>query len=124
MIEERQMTCIVCPQGCKLALRINDDTNEIEVFNNRCNRGPAYARKELTNPTRYLTATVAIKNGFHSRLPVKSATEIPKRLNFEMMKVINQIEVEAPVKLGQIIVRNILDTGIDMIATRGMDKKE
>ena len=122
MIKEMPMTCIVCPQGCKLTLRINEDTNEIEVFNNRCNRGLEYAKKELTNPTRYLTATVGIKNGLHSRLPVKSSTEIPKQLNFEMMKLINKIEVVAPVKLGQIIIENILNTGINIIATRDMDK--
>lgn len=123
MNKEIQMTCIVCPQGCRLKVVVDETTGEFQVFNNKCNRGPLYAKKELTNPTRFLTATVAIKNGFHNRLPVKSSIEIPKNLNFAMMDVINKTEVQAPIKAGQVIIENILETGIDIVATRDMEAK-
>ena len=81
----KEMICIVCPKGCRLQVDERPD-GEIIVMGNGCNRGIPYAKKELTNPTRVITSTVKIKGGIHKRLPVKTSTDIPKGLNFDVMK--------------------------------------
>lgn len=120
MIKEKELTCIVCPQGCRLIALINNETDEIVVTNHKCKRGPVYAIKELTNPTRFLTATISIDNGTQKRLPVKTSSEIPKEVIFDCMKIINLTKVKAPICMGDVIISNILNTNVDVIATRPM----
>ncbi len=119
----KEMICIVCPQGCKLQVRYNSKTNDYYISNHKCDRGPVYAKKELINPTRFLTATVKIEEGFHQRLPVKSSKEIPKGLITDVMQIIDKVTARAPIKLGEKVIENILDTGIDIVATRSMSMK-
>jgi len=120
-MERKEMICIVCPMGCHLTVD-KDETSEsgYKVSGNKCKRGAEYGVREMTNPTRVITTTVKIKNGLLSRLPVKTDGEVPKNMNFECMKAINEIEVESPVKVGDIIIENILETGINVVASRTM----
>ncbi|MCT4620025.1 MAG: DUF1667 domain-containing protein [Marinisporobacter sp.] len=104
--------------GCHLTVRKVADS--YQVTGNTCKRGEAYGIKEMTNPTRVLPTTVKIKNAFLKRLPVKTNQPIPKELIFKCMEIINAIEVEAPVKTGDVIIHNILDTGVDVVATKTM----
>ncbi|MEA3424266.1 MAG: DUF1667 domain-containing protein [Bacillota bacterium] len=123
-MKEKKVVCIVCPIGCRL--NVYEDSSQEKGYNvegNKCPRGKVYGIKEMTNPTRMLPTTVVIKNAFLSRLPVITNQPVPKPMIFECMKVINSIEVEAPVKIGDILVENILDTGVDIVATRSMDRK-
>ena len=120
----KEMTCIVCPQGCRLLVDIDDKTKDIQVSNHKCKRGPIYAQKELTNPTRFLTATIAIENATHHRLPIKSSMEVPKQEMFNIMRELNHVIVKAPVECGDIVVKNILGLNIDIIATRDMNVKD
>jgi len=115
----REMICIVCPVGCRLQVDERPD-GEIIVMGNGCNRGVPYAKKELTNPTRVITSTVKIKGGIHKRLPVKTSTDIPKGMNFDVMKELEGIEVESPIKVGTVLIKNVLGTGADIVATRNM----
>ena len=118
----QEMICIVCPQGCMLKID-KDENGELLVSNNKCARGPVYAQKELTNPTRTLTATVHVENGALRCLPVKSNEEIPKGRDFEAIEEIKDVVVKAPIKMGDVIVENILGLGIDLIATRSLKAK-
>lgn len=77
----------------------------------------------MTNPTRILTTTVKIKNGSLKHLPVRTEQPVPKKIIFECMKLINKEEIAAPVKMGDIIIKNILGTGINVIASRSMNAK-
>lgn len=117
------LVCIVCPLGCRLTL-VTDETSPggYQVLGNQCKRGSAYAIEELTNPTRQLTTTVAIALARLKRLPVRSDSPLPKGLCFECMSILSGIQVEAPIKMGTIIVENILDTGVNIIASRDMPK--
>ena len=115
----REMICIVCPKGCRLQVEEKPD-GEIIVMGNGCNRGIPYAKKELTNPTRVITSTVKITGGIHKRLPVKTSTDIPKGLNFDVMRELEKIEVQAPIKVGTVLIKNVLGTGADIVATRNM----
>lgn len=112
----KEMVCIVCPMGCHLTI----DTDTLDVKGNTCPRGAIYAKEELTAPKRVITSTVRVVGGIHNRLPVKTSISIPKELNFECMKLLNNIEVKAPVKHGDIIIKNVLGTGADIIACRDM----
>ena len=110
----KTLTCIVCPKGCTLTV------NGGEVTGHGCSRGKDYGIAEVTNPTRVLTTTVAIKNAIHPRLPVKTAAPIPKGKLLEAMAVIDTLRVSSPVKIGDVIVPNFLDTGIDLVSSANM----
>ena len=112
-----QLICIACPIGCHLEI---DTDNDYAVTGNQCKRGAIYGKKELTNPTRIITSTVIIKNAIHNRLPVKTDGEIPKNMIFDVMKQLNNISVSSPVKMGQVIIENVCETGINIVASRSL----
>ena len=113
-----ELICIGCPRGCHLKV---DEENDYAVTGNNCNVGAEYGRNELINPTRTLTTTVRLTNSVHHSLSVKSAHPIPKKDLFKAMDELNGIEVPAPVKCGDVVYRNVADSGVDVIATRGID---
>lgn len=117
------MICIVCPIGCRLVVRedINSESG-YTVSGATCKRGEVYGIKELSNPTRAVTSTVKIKGGDLTRLPVRTDKEIPKEKIFDCMDIINDIELEIPVKAGQILVENIMDLDVNIIASRTVTK--
>lgn len=115
----KELICIVCPRGCHLQV---DEQNDYTVTGNGCPRGAAYGKTELTNPTRVLTSTVRIAGAAHRRLPVKTSTAIPKGLLFQAMEQVNGLQVQAPVALGQVLIADLLGTGADLVAAKGMEK--
>lgn len=112
-----ELICITCPKGCHLLV---DEEHGYEVKGYGCEKGLEYGKKELTNPTRVITSTVCVTGGIHSRLPVKTSHDIPKGKIFEAMRLLDGVEVKAPVKLGQVIVPHVCGTDADWIATRAM----
>lgn len=114
MKEIRQITCIRCPMGCLLTVEITDGA-VTKVEGNLCKRGVEYAQSECIHPVHTLTTTVKVVNG--DPLPVRSAEPLPKSLIFDCMAVLRTVSVAAPVSAGTVIVKNICNTGIDMIAT-------
>ncbi len=112
----RILTCIVCPKGCTLTV----EADKKEVTGHGCSRGKDYALAEVVNPTRVLTTTVAIDNPDHRRLPVKTSAPIPKGKLPEAMQTLETIRVASPVRIGDVIVSNILGTGIDLVACADM----
>ena len=113
---KKELTCVACPLGCSITVEY-DGTEVYSVTGNTCKRGDAYARTEVVNPTRSLTTSVKVNGGIHPVVPVKSSCAVPKTLLFNCMKEINSVSVDAPVKLGQVIIKNILGTGADIVAT-------
>lgn len=114
---KKNITCIVCPVGCNLEISYKDG-KVIEVSGYTCKKGMDYGWAEGTNPKRVLTTTVRIKGGRLPVLPVKSEKPLPKDLLFECMKVINAVRLEAPVALGDVVVENILGTGVNIVAVK------
>ncbi|HAX73314.1 MAG TPA: molybdopterin oxidoreductase [Firmicutes bacterium] len=115
-MSEKQLICIVCPIGCHL--KVDEAFN---VSGNQCKRGLAFAKKELTNPTRMVTTTVRIKGAIHNRLPVVSTTDVPKHLVEKIVREVQKVELSAPIVEGDVILANILETGVDMIAARDLE---
>jgi len=117
---EKEMICITCPMGCHLTVTQTDEQGGLLVSGNKCNRGKAYAIEEIRNPKRVVPTTVTIEDGVLNRLPVKTKDPIPKELIFEAMKEINQVVVRAPISCGDVIIENLLETGVSVVATRSM----
>lgn len=116
----KNMTCVSCPLGCSLKVEYEGD-RVISVQGNECKRGIKYAQTEISNPTRMLTSTVKVRGGVRPLVPVKSETPLPKNRVLECMDIINDVVLDAPVKLGDVVISDILDTGIDVIATNDND---
>ncbi len=113
------LICIGCPLGCPLTVEMEDDEVKA-VSGNTCPRGDAYARKELTNPTRIVTSTVRVAGGKLAMVSVKTASDIPKGKIFDCVKALKDVEVKAPVKIGDVIVENVAGTGVNIIATKNV----
>ncbi len=116
------LICITCPMGCTLEVTHDGDT-VLQVEGNTCNRGLAYVQRELTDPRRMVATTVRVKSGLHPLVPVYTRAPFPKPMIFDLLARIRQIEVEAPVVGGQVILENALNTGIDVVASRDMPRE-
>ncbi|MBQ2833955.1 MAG: DUF1667 domain-containing protein [Clostridia bacterium] len=113
------LICIGCPLGCPLTVEM--EGNEVKsVAGNTCPRGDAYAKKELTNPTRIVTSTVRVAGGKLAMVSVKTESDIPKGKIFDCVKALKEVEVVAPVKIGDVIVENVAGTGVNIIATKNV----
>lgn len=109
----KELVCIVCPRGCRLTI-----DEKFNVSGNKCNRGKIYAINELTNPKRMLTSTCKVNNGEIRLVPVVTKEPIPKDRIFDVMNEINKTSVNAPVAVGDIIIKNVLNLSVDIVATR------
>jgi len=109
---KQELICIVCPSGCRITVE------DGQVTDNGCKRGEVYALKEVTNPTRVLTTTVRLTGAEPVRLPVKTERDIPKGLLFSAMRQLDAVTVAAPVRRGDVVLRDICGTGVSVIACR------
>lgn len=116
-MEKRDLVCVSCPIGCAITVELDDNGQVLSVTGNTCKRGDSYARQECTHPERMLTSTVKVEGGRLPVVPVKSAKPIPKELLFDCMTEINNVTVQAPVKIGDVVLENILGTGVNIVAT-------
>ena len=115
MAKVRLLTCIVCPRGCQMKVTLDDAGVPTSVEGNFCKRGVNYANDECTNPKRTVTSTVRCKSG--DVIAVKTNTTIPKGKMFEVMAEINKAVADDDVKIGDIIIENVCDTGSNVVAT-------
>jgi CxxC motif-containing protein len=122
MPNKRQIICIACPLGCRMEVSIEGD-RVIEVTGNQCKKGEEHAQQEVLFPGRILTTTVRAKDPAAPLLPVRSDKLIPKGKLEESMEVVARQTVSYPIRMGEVIVANILDTGVNIIASRSMPAK-
>lgn len=113
---KKQFTCINCPMGCQVVVTM--DGEEItNIEGNNCKRGENYVRDEVKDPKRMVTSTVKVSGANAYSVPVKTETAIPKGLIFDCMREINKTEIKAPVHIGDVVIANVLDTGVNVVAT-------
>ena len=117
----KELTCIVCPMGC--ALNVDIGEAEITVIGNRCPRGAAYAREEITAPKRTLTATCRLLGASNvtRRIPVRTSAPCPREKINDLLAEIYRCGISLPVKAGDKIIANWQGTGIDVIASRTIE---
>ena len=119
---KKEMICIGCPMGCYLSVDYVGATIR-DVTGNRCKVGLEYAEKEFSNPERTLTTTVKVKHGHLPLVSVRTNKPIPKSRIVDAMNLLAKVEVEAPVKIGEPIIQNIFNTGVNIVATKNISKK-
>ena len=114
---ERKLTCIICPRGCQLT--VSGEKDQLTVTGHACPRGEVYAIAECTNPVRTITSIVRVANREDCMVSVKTYAPVPKDKIFEIMAVIRNSTVTAPVKIGDVIIDNIY--GTQVVATKNID---
>ncbi len=119
MAQSKELICIGCPMGCMLTAEL-ENGEVIKVTGNTCPRGDAYARKELTSPTRIVTSIARVEGGELPVVSVKTAQDIPKGKIKDCITEIKKAVLKAPVRIGDVAVKNVADTGVDVIATKNI----
>ena len=115
--EVKRITCIVCPNGCEIEV-VLESGRVVEVRGAGCRRGVEYAIEEATSPKRIVMSVVKCIDGDLPTVSVKTSRPVPKARIWDVMKVLSEVEARAPVEVGQVLVRNVLGLGIDIVATR------
>ncbi len=126
VIESLQFNCTTCPSECLLTVEVerNADGAVVEVRSvtgNSCPRGDTFSHQELACPMRVLTTTVAVSGGDEALLPVRTAEAIPLSLHAQAMDLIRGMVVDAPIRMGDIVLEDLLSTNIDLIASMDID---
>jgi CxxC motif-containing protein len=121
-VEKRHFVCVVCPIGCEIDV-VHDGKKIISMEGNKCEKSEEFVRQELIEPMRILTTTVRIQGARWAVIPVRSDKAVPKRLFRRIMKRLKRIKLQAPVSMLDVVVRDVLDTGANIIATRTMPRE-
>jgi len=117
--DEREIICVVCPNSCRLTVW-KDFEEKVHILGNQCVRGITYGESEYLNPVRMVITTMRIEGAPYPVIPVRSEVPIPKSLIFQAIKSINKQVCHAPIKMGDILIEDILGTKISIIASRSM----
>ncbi|MBV7339339.1 DUF1667 domain-containing protein [Chloroflexi bacterium TSY] len=112
--------CIGCPLGCRLEVDEDESGDIVEVRGFSCKKGKEYAEQEHVAPQRMVTTTVSASGGAHPRLPVKTNIPVPKELVMDVCRTLRHVHVQTPIHIGDVIVPNVLETGVDIVATRNL----
>lgn len=119
----KKLICITCPMGCEMSIE-EEDGVLLSVEGNRCKRGEMFAKQECKSPMRMLTSGVHIDHARLSKVPVISSKELPLGKIEEVMEIIRKTKVDAPVKLHDVIIEDVLNLGVDIVASRSVDRYE
>lgn len=127
VIEALQFNCTTCPSECLLTVEVERDAGGHvaavrSVTGNSCPRGDKFAHQELTCPMRVLTTTVAVSDGDEALLPVRTADAIQLELHAQAMALIRGLVVNAPIHMGDVVLENLLDTNINLVASMDIDQ--
>ena len=115
----KELTCVVCPAGCRITVTLDEDGKVLSIDGNTCKRGEKYAESEVTHPVRTLTSTVRIKTPSGIKmLPVKTNKPIPRESLFCAMKKIRAVEVTAPITIGDVICRDYVEEGTNLVSCK------
>lgn len=122
---EKKFTCVVCPIGCELNVKYDESNlseDSIEVSGNTCPRGAKYAKTELIHPERTLTSIIRTDSSILPMLPVKTSSPIPKEKLFDAMKLLNSLSASVPISAGDILYKDFICEGINLVACRTVKK--
>ncbi len=125
---KRELVCISCPVGCRLEAERNDD-GSLTVTGNQCPKGEEWAREEINAPKRVVTTTVAVDAGGRgkndrSRVPVRTDKPLPVESIAPLLQKLHSMTVQAPVRLGDIILGDFEGTGVNVTASLSLDVKQ
>ena len=118
-METRELICINCPLGCSLTVTMENGAVK-KVEGNTCKQGEAYGKKEVTNPTRIVTSSVRVAGGSLPVVSVKTASDIPKEKIYDCAEALRFVRVNVPVHIGDVVLKDVCQTGVDIIATKNI----
>ena len=120
---KKQLICVVCPNGCQLEIEMveGDDSKVLGITGEICEKGPKWAEQEILNPMRTIASSIMVKNGNFPLVSVRTDSPIPLGKIFDVMKEIKKARVDAPVKIGDILIEKPAGTSCNIIATRRVD---
>ena len=113
----KELICINCPLGCHLSVD-DADVSNVKVSGNTCPRGVTYAVSEVTAPKRMVTSSVNVTGSKVKRVSVKTSAPIAKNKIFDCLAEIKKVTATAPVAIGDVLLANVCDSGVDVVATR------
>ena len=123
MIQEVKVKCIVCPIGCEITVTLSN-SKILSVKGNKCARGAKYAREEVLEPKRMLITVIKVRDGGLPVVSVKTSKPIPKKLIPKAEEVLADLKAEAPVRVGDVVMKDLLGLDIDVMATRSVSRAE
>ncbi|MEW9095173.1 MAG: DUF1667 domain-containing protein [Clostridiaceae bacterium] len=119
---KKEITCIICPNGCELS--VDSEGKNVKSINGAlCKRGEEYVIQEIQDPKRTIASLIKVNNGEMPLVSVRTTKAIAKDKIFDIIEEVKKLEINAPIKVGQVIIENILGLGSDIIATSSVDKK-
>ena len=120
--EKRNLTCINCPLGCQIEVTLEDGA-VTAVTGNSCPRGGKYARKEVTDPRRVVTTSVAVTGSREGArtVSVRTAGDVPKGSVMDVVRALRGVAIRCPVKIGDVILEDAAGTGVAVVATKNAD---
>lgn len=118
-LEHARYLCIGCPLGCRLEVDAVEG-EVVEVRGHSCRRGKEFAVQEHTDPRRFVTTTVRVRGGRGARLPVATAASVPKGRVADVARALHALTLDAPVAMGDVVLADVLGTGVDVVATRDL----
>lgn len=115
----RELTCVVCPAGCRITVTLNEDGSVASMEGYTCARGKTYAANEVTHPVRTLTSTVPVMTAEGRKmLPVRTDAGIPKESLFDAMKLVRAFTAKAPVHTGDVLIADFIEPGTNLVACK------
>jgi CxxC motif-containing protein len=123
-MKKKELICVICPNGCPLAVLVEEGTEGgpafrvLAVEGEGCEKGPEWAEQEITHPVRTIASSILVEGGDFPLVSVRTDAPIPLGRIFEVMKEIRSVRVTAPVKIGDILVKNPAGTSCNLVATR------
>lgn len=120
-MNSRTFTCVICPNGCEIQVSY-EGTKILDITGNKCQKGGQYVEQELTDPRRTIASSVRIRNAELPLCSVRLTKPIPKKDIFSVMKEINQVNLEAPVHIGDVVIHNVYGLDSDVIVTKNMER--
>jgi CxxC motif-containing protein len=122
---KKELICIICPNGCELQAEVvqeEDGLNVKDVTGNLCEKGPEWAKQEIVNPMRTISSSVLVEGGDFALTCVRTDSPISLKDIFPVMQEIKAIELNAPVRIGDVIIKNVAGLPCNIIATRKVEK--
>jgi len=122
----KELICVLCPKGCQLQAEIQEgqEPTAIDVIGNLCDKGPEWARQEIVNPMRTIASSVLVEQGDFPLVSVRTDSPISLKSIFHVMREIKAVKLKAPVKIGEIVIKNVAGLPCNIIATRNVQKLE
>jgi CxxC motif-containing protein len=119
----KKYVCIICPNSCEIDVEYSGKLIT-KITGQTCKKGEEYVRKELIAPERGISSSVPIHGGSLPLVSVRSSKTFPKELLPKVIHEISKARAAAPVKIGDVLIKNVLGTGADIIATKNVPRKQ